>query len=287
MFNILLIDCEKERGETLKQRIERCNCQVEHELQIGCFTPEKIRNANWELMILHRSSRNSGGEKFADDNFLSGRKPVIYYGGKGVRSDSRYEEFINGGTAYFHLSPITTGKEEDFYIEDWLKKLNKASTGLTSVPSFAILKHGSHGARIVNAHRLRYNILTPFVALHLSLQAYREDDNEDALMIDEIKNPENYRTRENAVNKLLSLSNADGNSIIDGESDAYHDHFENLFSDPALTKLFRDLEYGKLPEKNDANLKTVISNIEVLAHNMEQAVSFIEFGDEPDWRMFV
>ena len=98
MFNILLIDCEEERGETLKQRIEKCNCQVKHELQVKHLTPKK----NWELMILHRSSRNSDGEDFAHDNFLSSGKPVIYYGGGGVIAEAN----TKGWLSRFFSSPV-------------------------------------------------------------------------------------------------------------------------------------------------------------------------------------
>lgn len=243
---------------------------------------------DFDIVILHTSNRWA-------EKFFKLRCKEIYtvlFSGAVTVSDNfqkdkdamyLFNQAESNGMCYFVSETELINNLGDF-LSEWSQQLANDNS---SLPSFDVLKHGSYGARIVEAHRLCYNILTPFVALHLSLQAYCEDDNKDALMIAEIRKPQNYRSRENTVQKLLSLPNADGTLIVDSKAEAYNDYFKPLFSHPELTKLFTDLENGELPEKNDASLKTVISNIEVFAHNMEQAVSFIEFGDEPDWRMFV
>jgi len=230
----------------------------------GCPKTYNVTDQDVALIILHTSNNcaehfyTACKDKVKNWGFYSGDEPPNWVGD----------------------APFFTVAEVQNHLSDFEKEFKDGN----DKPPFEVLKYGSHGARIVKAHRLRYEVLTPFIAFHLSLQAYREDDNKDALMIDEIKRPENYRSRENLVQELLSLPCADGNSIIDSDTDAYQDHFEDIFSDPALTKLFTYLENGELPEKNDASLKTVISNIDVFAHNMEQAVSFIEFGDSPEWK---
>lgn len=180
MFKILIVDYNATRAESLKKRVEKYVC-VQHKFQARDVTPEDTNSAKWELLMLHLSGQNPGGPAFAHKEFLAKEKMVVFYGGEGVENRTDYSEFIEGGMAYFHPYAIATGGEKDFYIEEWLDESNF----LNRFTSFDVLKHGSHGARIVEFQRLRYVILSPLVALDLINQA--EANNETIKIDNDIK----------------------------------------------------------------------------------------------------
>jgi len=242
---------------------------------------------NFDVVILHMSNR--WAEKFFKLR-CKGKYTVLFSGALTVSDNFRddmdamylFNQAKSNGMCYFVSETELINNLGDF-LSEWSQRLVSDRSFL---PPFDVLRHGSHCARIVEAHRLRYELLTPFIALHLSIQAYVDGRNADGLRIEEFKNLNGYLNNVPDVLKLLAPRGPNDQSVFAEYQAVYKNYFEPFPKQRDICTLADKLMKEQLPEKSDNSLKVIKSNIETLAHNMEQAVSFIEFGDKLQWKEF-
>lgn len=247
---------------------------------------------NYQIVIVHTS--NAWAEKFF--RFRCKDKPTVLFSAGGGIS----ENFKGDREAMALLEDAESRSRFCFVGYDALiKNLNEFLNqfvkleGLAS-PPFDVLKHGAVGARVTKAHRLRNDILTPFIALHLALQAHQENRASEIWKIEEFANLNGYRERyasekeENPLFRFVSLLNLNEyDHIVDGcdKKSFLSKYFQAFFSSPALQNICSKLAKG-LTDFGCEEINSCLRNIEVLAHNMEQVVSCIEFDEQPKFQEF-
>lgn len=307
-MNILNIDIEDNRRKWIYKRINR----LENVVYEGCrqicrentdsyklcsstetewgdlleesFMPGTFEIIEVDVLLIHHSPRQPFWSDYI--TFLKERTSnqrwlyIIHYSGGddlSNRNDSVNEE--NKIKECFFRYPLGNDDEDKFFIDRFLHEVIQKSESIDC--SVLRLNYVSE------AHLLRYELLTPFIALHLSIEAYVDGGNADGLRIEEFKNLNSYLNNVPDVLKLLASRGPKGQSVFAEYQTVYKNYFEPFQNDRDICTLADKLIKEQLPKKSDKSLKVMKSNIETLAHNMEQAVSLIEFGDEPDWRMFV
>lgn len=248
-----------------------------------------------DLIILHASNR--WAEKFFKHR--CSEVPTILFSGGGVISDNfKEDEDKEAGDLFKNSEKRSICCFVDYKtlaknLNDFLKELTESKkVNITRVP-FDVLKHGSVGARVTKAHQLRYEILTPFIVLHLALQAHQENRAGNIWQMGEFGKLNEYREKyvsgseQNDLLEFLSMLKPGDciNHDLNEESILSY-YFQPFFlnGSPVGTVC------GKLAEESqDFTLLEImgcLNYIEVLAHNMEQVINYIEFRETPVWRSF-
>jgi len=292
MENILVVDYDDLRGNNLQRRLS-CRGHICKHIRNFEASQSILFSHDWDVLLLHLSPRNEDDEDIAIEHFLNKNKPLICFGGEGVPlppgspPPDLYKAFIERELVYFHGWPVIDGLEQNFNIEDWVSDLCKEESGF---PALDLL----NGTRINRARRLRCQVLTPFIALHLALQAHLKGRGGAILQIAEFKGlaellEEYLSTRKsNDLLRFISLLSGEmaGEELkaFQGEKGSVQSHFRPFFTDPSVRKICGILADGS--QDFSDGIEACLKNIERLAHNMEQIVNYVEFGEDPKWSAF-